>query len=541
MKKPLLIAGLVVIAAATAFVFLKPSSKTLQGAQEKPLVIGFENDVVSFDTLRLGDVFGLRVASQIFEGLARLNENNEIVPGVAESWEHAPDFTKWTFKLRKGVRFHPHESLNETTRAVSAEDVIYSFTRMLSKDAVTAGPLASIILGAKAFQEGKTKAVEGLRIVSPETIEFTLVRPDALFPGRISSPAYGIVKQAVVEKVGADFGQTVGVGTGPFEFVQRQGNDLILRRYDGYWNGNTGPQNLVFRTVKEDTVRLAEAKAGRLDVTYATAPMLDGLVERNGGTLKIKTAASSSLAIQSFPIFNTNFLAFNWPKVDPDLRKAASLAVDRAQIVAAVAPVSGIAAAGPIPQACAGFQSKVTASRNLEASRAALAAFRARNPGVTPKLRILTHELAQSVPISEVIQSQFKEAGIEVEIVQQSFNAVVGLLQKGDFEAVVIGFEYAYSKPQLMLETYLTSAAIPIPNVFQYAKPENDAAIAALFTTGDDKASLGQSADVEKRLVDDIPGIFLFQTYQVILLNPAVQGTEFTGSNYPILTRTSRK
>lgn len=541
MKKTLIALGSFAVIAIAAFMVFKPSPPKPAPMQARPLVIGFENDVVSFDTLRLGDVFALRVASQIFEGLARLDENNRVVPGVAESWIHSPDFTTWTFRLRDGVKFHPYPALDEASRALTAEDVIFSFTRMLSKDAVTAGPLASIIKGAKAYQEGKSEKVSGLRLVSRREVEFSLLRPDALFPGRISSPAYSIVKKAVIEKAGADFGQTVGVGTGPFQFVERRGNELVLHRYDQYWSGNQGPETLVFRTVKEDTVRLAEAKAGQLDITYATPPMLAGLVERDGERLKVRQDSSTALAIESFPIFNTNFLAFNWPKVDPDLRRAVALSIDREQIVAAVVPVSGTAAPGPIPLACAGYHSKVTAVRDLRAAKIALDAYRARNPGVVPTLRLLSHELAQSVPISEVIQSQLKEVGIEVVIVQQSFNAVVGLLQKGDFEAVVIGFEYAYSKPQLMLETYLTSAAIPIPNVFQYSKPENDAAIAALFITDDEAVSLEQAADVEKRLVDDVPGVFLFQTRQVMLLNRAIQGAKFNGANYPILTKTNWK
>jgi len=536
MKKTLSILAAVVVVGIAAFIIRKPNGEKPASAQDRTLVVAFENDVVSFDPLRLADVFSLRVASQIFEGLTRLDEKNAVVPGMAESWSPSADFTTWNFRLRDGVKFQSNPALDEASRELTAADVVYSFTRMLSKDAVTAGPLGSIIKGAKEYQDGKAPTVSGLRVVSPREVEFTLSRPDALFPGRISSPAYSILKEAVIKTAGANFGQTVGVGTGAFEFVERRGNDLVLKRYDQYWARNEGPKTLVFRTIKEDAVRLAEAKAGHLDITYATAPMLTGLVERDGETLKIKADSAKALKIAAFPTFNTNFLAFNWPKIDPDLRRAIVLAVDREQIVKAVVPLSGMVAPDPVPYSCAGYVSKVIAKRDLVASKAALDSYRASHPGVQPKLRIVAHELAQSVPISEVLQAQLKEAGIEVEIVQQSFNAVVGLLQKGDFESVVIWFEYMYPKPQLMLETYFTTSAIPIPNVFQYSKPENDAAIIALFTTGDEKASLEQSSVVAKNLVVDDPAVFLFQTQQVVLLKPALDGAEFNGANLPILT-----
>lgn len=540
MKKPLIFLGAAILVGIAVFSIVKRPTAT--PAQDKPLVVGFENDVPTFDPLRLSNIFALRSASQVFEGLTRLDERNQIAGGVAESWTHSPDMTTWNFRLRAGVKFHPHPALTEAARELTAADVVYSFTRMLSKDAVTAGPLASVLKGAKEYQEGKSPAVSGLRVVSPLEVEFSLLRADALFPGRISSPAYSIVKQAVVDAAKADFGQTVAVGTGPFQFVERRGSELYFKRYAQYWGSNDGKiTTVIFRTVKEDAVRLAEAKSGRLNVTYATPPMLEGLVERHAGSFQIKDSSSKILGLQSFPIFNTTFLAFNYPKIDSNLRRAIAFAVDRDEIVAAVVPTSGIPAAGPIPLACGGYESLVKNVRDLEMAKAALNAYREKNPGVTPKLRILTHELAQSVPISEVLQSQLKKIGIEVEIVQQSFNAVVGLLQKGDFEAVVVGFEYQYSSPQLILENFFTSASIPLPNVFYYKKAENDAAIAALSTTSDSKASLKQAAEVEKRLVDDAPGVFLFQTHQVILMSPGLAGVRFNSANFPILNHASWK
>lgn len=536
MKTRILIAlGIVIASGSAAYYFGR--SRPLHSAVDRPLVVGFENDVPTFDPLRMGNVFALRVGSQLFEGLTRLDENNRIVGAVAESWRSSPDLKAWTFRLRSGVKFHPHPALDEHARAVTAEDVVYSFTRMLSKDAVPAGPLSTVLLGAKEYQDGKATSVSGLRVVSPTEVEFKLVRPDALFPGRISSPAYGIVSKAVVEKAGVDFGQNVAVGTGPFQFVERRGNELVLKRFSEYWAGEPGVYSLVFRTVKEDAVRLAELKAGRLGAIYATEPMLSGLVEKHAGTLRVKEAESNSIAIQSFPVFNTYFLAFNYPKTDPDLRRAVALAVNRDEVVSAVVPLSGVAAAGPIPIACAGYATQVKVDRDLSAAKAALDAYRAKHGGATPKLQILTCEVAQSTPIGEVLQSQLKPLGINVEIVQQSFNALIGSIQKGDFESLVIFFEYQYSLPQLILENFFTSAAAPLPNVFHYDKPENDAAVAALFETADEAASLEQAAVVEKSLVDDAPGVFLFQTKQVILLSPDLQGVRFNAANFPILTK----
>src|ERR1035441_3440821 len=101
MKKTVIVFLAITVVAGIVFLTFRDTSKP---AQDRPLVIGFENDVPTFDPLALGNVFALRVGSQVFEGLTRLDENNHIAGGVAESWVSSPDFKIWTFKLRDGVK-----------------------------------------------------------------------------------------------------------------------------------------------------------------------------------------------------------------------------------------------------------------------------------------------------------------------------------------------------------------------------------------------------------------------------------------------------
>ncbi len=538
MKKALPVL-LVVVALAGGWLLWKRNASV---TTERPVVVAFENEVASLDPIRLGDVFGLRVAYQIVEGLTKLDAENKVSGAVAESWDHSPDFTKWNFRLRQGVKFQPYPAGAGSGDEVTAEDVVFSFTRMLSKDAVTAGPLVGILTGAKAYQDGQEKAVSGIRIVSPSEIEFTLVRGDSMFPGRISSPAYGIVSRKAVEAAGADFGQKAVVGTGPFRFVERKGNDLVLERYADYWDRKSGGAvSVVFRTIKEDAVRLAEARAGRVSVTYGTPAMLQGLVEKQGEKYALTAANSGTFTLESFPVFNAYFLAFNYPKVPPDLRRAISLAIDRDEVIAAAVPTSGIPAAGPIPLASAGYRTKLQPTRDLEGAKAALERFRQAQPSSPLKLRILVHDLAQAIPTGEVVQSQLKAMGIEVELVRQNFNAVLDSIRTGDFEATVLGFEYQYAQPQLILENFYTSAAIPLPNVFQYANPGHDSAIAALFSEADSPAQLEKVAVIEKNMVEDAPGVFLYQTSQLVLIQPGLKGVRFNGANFPDLTSASWK
>jgi ABC-type transport system substrate-binding protein len=426
---------------------------------------------------------------------------------------------------------------------VTAADVIFSFERMLAADAVTAGPLSGILAGAKEFQEGKAETVSGIRTVSPTTLEFSLTRPDSLFPGRISAPAYAIVNKAAVEAAGTEFGQTSHCSTGPYRFVERRGNELVLARFDGYWGGfgENSPEQVVIRTIKEDTLALAELRSNRVSIAYASPPMLKGIVERKDGKIALTESAAVAFRAQTNPVFNTYFLAFNQPSVHPDLRRAIFHAIDRNEVIAASVPASGFPAAGPIPLACAGYKPEVGPDRDLDKARAALDAFKTANPGSAPKLTILVHELSEAITTGEVIQSQLGKLGIEVELVQRNFNAVVGEIQKGSFEATVMGFEYQYSEPQLILENFYTSAAIPLPNLFHYKNPATDSAIAELLQQPHYKERLQAVAGVEKQIVEAVPGVFLYQTAQTLLIDPALSGVLANGANYLDLTRATRK
>ena len=76
MKKVTAILSVAIVVGIAAFFLARNSAGS--AAPERPLIIGFENDVPTFDPLALGNVFALRVGSQVFEGLTRLDENNQI-------------------------------------------------------------------------------------------------------------------------------------------------------------------------------------------------------------------------------------------------------------------------------------------------------------------------------------------------------------------------------------------------------------------------------------------------------------------------------
>src|SRR3989441_2713766 len=89
------------------------------------LVVGMEAEPPGLDPGQALGLHTLRVTAEIFETLvATPDDSTEVVPGLAESWQVSPDGLAWTFKLRKGVRFHDGTPLD-------AAAVKFTFDRII--------------------------------------------------------------------------------------------------------------------------------------------------------------------------------------------------------------------------------------------------------------------------------------------------------------------------------------------------------------------------------------------------------------------------
>ena len=87
------------------------SSSTQDGQNIRTdVVIGASADIVTLDPAKISDTYSGEVAQLIYDKLVTLDENANIIPSLAESWENTSD-TEYIFHLRQGVKFHNGEEL----------------------------------------------------------------------------------------------------------------------------------------------------------------------------------------------------------------------------------------------------------------------------------------------------------------------------------------------------------------------------------------------------------------------------------------------
>src|SRR5437867_3799900 len=227
-----------------------------------------------------------------------------MAPSLAESWSISKDGLAYEFVLRKGVKFHNGEP-------VTAEDVKFSLERYRGGGAAT--------LKAR---------VAGVDVVDAQRVRIRLKQPWPDFMTFYGTPATGaawVVPKKYVEKVGDDGFKRAPIGAGPYRFVSfNPGVELVLEANEQYWRKPPTVKRLIFRSVPDDTTRLAMLKRGEADIAYSIRGPLAEEVRRTPGlTLKA-----------TVPTF-TEWLVFidQWdrksPWADRRVRLAANLAIDR--------------------------------------------------------------------------------------------------------------------------------------------------------------------------------------------------------------------
>ncbi len=294
----------------------RPAAPKHGGAYRRPLA----NNPSTLDPALISDTYGFTIAQQIFDGLVQYDGSLTIIPAIAQSWKGSRDGLTWTFFLRKGVKFH-------NGREVVADDVVYSFTRIL--DPKTNSKAAEVFLkvkGAKDFVEGRTRTVQGLRALDRHTVQIELAEASAPFVATLAIGYAKIVPREVVEELGPGFGSRP-VGTGPFRFVRwKKDEEIVLEANKDYYAGGPFLDRLEYRIFPghQRDAMLASFEKGSLEDTDIPASELE------------RVQADVRYQFVRRPILGVRFLGFNTtqgPLANRMVRQAFSYGIDREALV----------------------------------------------------------------------------------------------------------------------------------------------------------------------------------------------------------------
>jgi peptide/nickel transport system substrate-binding protein len=292
------------------------------------------------------DKYSSRIVSQIYEPLLTIDETSmKSIPCLAESFKVSDDAKVYTFKIRKGVKFHEDDCIKDG-REVNANDVKFSLDMACSGLEVNhiAYLLVNRIKGGAEFNEKSTKkfqkgGVSGIKVLDDYTVEITLVNSFAGFENILTHPSLGIFPQEAWDTYGEKMKEHA-VGTGAFMLESMSNEKIVLKRNNDYWRKDSFGNQLPFLSkvtmtyVKDKRSEIMAFRKSESDLVLEI-PVEE--IEHILGTLKeaqegknvkhkVESDASMSITYVAMSLDSDEFS-------DIKVRQAFNMAVDRDAVV----------------------------------------------------------------------------------------------------------------------------------------------------------------------------------------------------------------
>jgi len=459
------------------------------------IVMGITSGPNNLDPRVASDDTSQKLDQLIFSSLMTLDEHLRAVPQLAERVEN-PDPTTWLITIRRGVRFHDGHEL-------TSADVVYTFRSLL----------------APAFVSPLKGAYRMLRSVDARdryTVAFSLTAPFVTFPANL------VVPPIVPDGAGPSF-RDHPIGTGPYRFVSYAVDDrLELAPFDGYYGGRPRNDGIVFRFVPDEIMRGLELRKGTMDL----------VVNDIGPDIVHQLEQVPALQIVRSPGTDYQYIGTNLRDPilkDVRVRRALAYAVDRDAIVSYLRRGLASPVVGIMPAIAWAFEPDVFRFVH-DPAKAKQLLDEAGYPdpdGDGPMPRFTLSLKVQSIEYSRlqasVIQQNFREVGVELDVRLFEFATLYADVLKGNFQLYVLQWTGGYAADPDILRRVFHSQQTP-PSGFNRGY-FHDARVDDLI----DRASVSENRDERQRLFGDAQKILATDVPYISLWNK---------TNYAIAQRT---
>ncbi|MFR9775727.1 ABC transporter substrate-binding protein [Micromonospora sp. MS34] len=452
--------------------------------------IGGEPD--QLDPHKTSAYYSFEVLENVYDTLVEPDANLKMVPSLATGWTTSDDQLTWTFTLRDGVKFSDGTPLD-------AEDVVYSFNRIITQKLNTAYKFAT---------------VKSVTAKDPTTVVITLNAPT---PNLLANLG-GFKGVAIVDKANVESGEvkTKPVGSGPFKVGSYTSGDSIkLVRNDTYWGTKPKLDGVTYTFVKDPTVALQNLQSGQVQWT-------DNLPPQQVPSLK----DSGELTVKSAPSSDYWYLALNQarkPYRDVNVRRAIAFALDREAITKAAKFGLATVNQTAIPKNSAYYYDYAPYTHDPAKAKQLLA--QAGVNGLTMDLMV-TSEYPETVTAAQVIAAQLKDVGITVKIRTLDFAQWLDEQGKGNFDSFMLGWLGNIDPDEFYYAQHHTGGTF---NFHKYSNPAVDKLLDQARTETDQAARKQEYDQAAKQIVDDASYIYLY--------NPdVVQGWSKKVSGYEVRT-----
>ena len=418
-------------------------------ASAQHLRIGIASDPDVLDPTLSRSVAGRQVFAAMCDKLVDIDEKLNIVPQLATAWRWDDGGRALVLTLRPDVRFHDGAPLDGEAAAIGLRRHLETPT---STRKAEMGPVREVVA------------------TGPLEVTIRLSEPFAPLLAALTDRAGMLVSPRRAQVTGAEF-QREPACAGPFRLTRRIAQDRIeLERFNGYWNrAAIHADRVTYRPITDATIRMANLRAGALDVVERISP---SDVADIRGDRRTRLVEAPSLASFYIAINVAHGTAANTPLGrDARVREALERAIDRQALVNVAFEGLWIPGNQSVPPGHAFYANSVPIpARDVARARALL-----RDAGhERVKMKLSVPNTTDYLQASEVIQAMAREAGIDIELQLIETATLLRQWTSGDFESLIIQWS---GRVDIDQNLYNFNACGQSLNGGRYCNPALDAAL----------------------------------------------------------------
>lgn len=470
-----------------------------------------------------GDSTSAEYVVEIFSGLMTYDQQLNLTPDIAESYEISDDGLVYTFKLREAARF-------QDGKPIRADDFKWSFERACdpATRSHTADTYMGDIIGCRDKLQGVATEVEGVVVVDDLTLQLIIDEPKGFFLAKMTYPTAYVLDRKNVENGGPSWFVQPN-GSGPFMVEEVSINDgvIILVKNENYYRD---PQPILDRVVYliNAPVRAMtgyEQGIGDTGVTYDATEI--GTSDLSVATDPNNPLSQEFVSVNSLSIFYIGFNVNKPPFEDVKIRQAFNLALDKQRIVKLAFQGAVPVANGIVPFNMPGYENPDLSDYEFDPERAFDLIADSSYGDVSELPEITLHVAGSGSTVGPVVESVIESyraiLGIDVAVEQSPWAEFLGDLNgpEPSYQMYQLGWVADYPDPQNFLEVLFHSESTQ--NHGDYNNPEVDALLDEAKATIDPTARLQLYQQAEQLILEDAAWVPIYFNVENWLVKPYVQ------------------